>query len=159
MQYLDLKNKTKEIKTAKAMQNFGANLAASCLKSIRAKNSTKSFIIYLQGELGVGKTTLVRGFLRGLDFNGKVKSPTFTLVETYELLDLKIFHFDLYRLKDPRELEYIAARDYFATPNSIALIEWPEYGGKLLPNPNIVCSIHYHANQPKTRLISCDFRD
>lgn len=97
-------------------------------------------IIFLHGELGAGKTTFVRGFLRGLGYEGKVKSPTYTLVEPYEINGKQIFHFDLYRLQDAKELEHIGIEEYFSISNT-CLIEWPEKGFPLLPEPDLNCYI------------------
>ncbi len=89
-------------------------------------------IIFLHGDLGAGKTSLVRGVMRGAGFNGAVKSPTYTLVEEYQLQQRLIFHFDLYRLKDPEELEWIGIDDYFQQ-TAQCFIEWPEMGEGELP--------------------------
>lgn len=88
--------------------------------------------LWLQGNLGAGKTTLVRGLLRGLGFEGKVKSPTYTLVEPYVVSGIYLYHFDLYRFVDPEEWEAAGFRDYF-NPQSVCLIEWPDKAGNLLP--------------------------
>lgn len=97
-------------------------------------------IFYLQGELGAGKTTLTRGFLRALGVTGAVKSPTFTLVETYPMHDFLVFHFDLYRIKNSEELLEIGLSDYL-TEDAICLIEWPEKAAKYLPEATYYCTI------------------
>lgn len=118
-----------------AMMAMGARLAACC----RAGTT-----IFLRGELGAGKTTLVRGFLRARGHEGAVKSPTYTLVEPYEFTDVNIYHFDLYRLSDPLGLDDIGVRDYFDA-QSICLVEWPEQGEGMLPAPDLLIEIAYDA--------------
>lgn len=92
--------------------------------------------VFLRGPMGAGKTTLVRGFLRSLGFDEVVNSPTYGLVNTYEVAGKTITHFDLYRLDHPEELEVIGFSDYWETPG-IVFIEWPEQGGDLLPEPSV----------------------
>ena len=97
-------------------------------------------LVFLSGELGAGKTTLTRGVLRASGHTSAVKSPTYTLVEEYDTPKGKFFHFDLYRVKDPEELEWIGIRDYLEQ-QSLCFIEWPELGKGHLPVPDIVITM------------------
>jgi tRNA threonylcarbamoyladenosine biosynthesis protein TsaE len=119
------------IPNEKAMFQFAAKLMT------RLKPSD---VIFLTGNLGAGKTTLVRGCLRALGYDGVVKSPTYTLVETYSIDHHVIHHFDLYRLNSPLELEHLGV-DYYFTPKNICFIEWPEKASELLPQPTYQISI------------------
>ena len=98
-------------------------------------------IIFLRGDLGAGKTTLARGILRGLGYQGKVKSPTYNLIELYKISRLYFYHFDLYRFDDPFEWEEAGFREYF-NMGSICLVEWPEKAGGLLPTADLQFLIH-----------------
>ena len=97
--------------------------------------------VFLQGDLGMGKTTFTRGVMRHFGHQGATKSPTYTLVEPYQFEQQKLHHFDLYRLGNPEELEYLGIRDYF-DGCAINLIEWPDKGLGYLPNADIVLTIH-----------------
>lgn len=102
-------------------------------------------VIYLVGDLGAGKTTFARGLLRGLGHAGAVKSPTYTLLESYEAGGRRVYHFDLYRLADPLELEYLGIRDC-ADAESLLLIEWPERGGGGLPAADLVLHLEHRVH-------------
>jgi tRNA threonylcarbamoyladenosine biosynthesis protein TsaE len=124
--------------------DFSRFLAAEAdtlaLGATLATGVVPGMVIYLQGDLGAGKTTLARGVLRGLGYAGKVRSPTFTLVELYKFSKLYLYHFDFYRFEDPRELDDAGFRDCF-TPQSAALVEWPEKATGL-PAPDLTASMH-----------------
>jgi len=119
---------------AAATEAFGARLAA-CFTG-------GGLLVFLRGELGAGKTTLVRGLLRALGHSSAVKSPTYTLVESYQLPALQIHHLDLYRLGDAEELEWLGIRDLLAS-DAVCLIEWPERGAGVLPPADLELSLIY----------------
>ncbi len=132
-----------EIVDETAMVEFGRKLARAA-----AGNGA---IIFLHGDLGVGKTTLCRGVLRDFGHTGAVKSPTYTLVEPYQFARQAVYHFDLYRLGDPEELEYMGIRDYFDREN-ICLVEWPEKGEGFLPMPDM--DIYIEVSHADGRLLT-----
>jgi tRNA threonylcarbamoyladenosine biosynthesis protein TsaE len=121
----------RDVPTESAMLDLGAAFAS------RLRGDE---LVFLIGELGAGKTTFARGLLRGLGYTGHVKSPTYTLVEPYELTDGRVYHLDLYRIVDPQELDFIGL-DELLGEHAVKLIEWPERAGSRLPRPDAVVRI------------------
>lgn len=113
------------VETADAMERLGA-----CL----APGARRASSIWLQGDLGAGKTTLCRGFIHALGYRGRVKSPSYTLLESYRTARFPVHHFDFYRIADSGEVEWIGIRDYF-DDEAVCLVEWPERAGRRLPAP------------------------
>ena len=107
-----------------------------------AAGAAPGLVLHLRGELGAGKTTLVRGLLRGLGYRGRVKSPTYTLVEPYVDLRLNLYHFDFYRFKDRSEWLSSGFREHF-NPGSLCIVEWPERAGDLLATPDLEIHLQY----------------
>ena len=133
---------------ARATEDFGARLAGCCRGGL---------LVFLRGDLGAGKTTLVRGFLRAAGCSGPVKSPTYTLVEPYSSPLGTFYHLDLYRLSDPEELEWIGARDLF-DGEQLCLIEWPEQGAGYLPAPDLEACLQSANGGRRVRLSAASVR-
>jgi tRNA threonylcarbamoyladenosine biosynthesis protein TsaE len=131
---------------AAATEALGAGLAAPLASACRETCLT----VHLSGPLGAGKTTLARGLLRGLGHAGRVRSPTFTLLEPYELATCNVIHLDLYRLADPGELEYLGLVDLLS-PGSLVLVEWAERGGDRLPPPDLRIALDYDGEGRRAR--------
>lgn len=133
---------TIQCKTEQETQQFAEQLA---------QYVPRKAYIALHGDLGTGKTTFVRAFIKALGCNDSVRSPTYTLLETYSVNAYHIVHMDLYRLSDPSELEFIGIYDYLGE-NALCLIEWPEKAGKALPIPDV--SLHFFTRESNQREIT-----
>ena len=126
---------------------------------ISKKNNSYPFLIFLIGELGAGKTTLCKGILRGLGHKGVVKSPTYNLVETYEISDFSIFHFDFYKISHHKELSDIGIQEYLYTNNGVSIIEWPEKMISFLPDPDIKIMLNHSENNDEERILEIKSKD
>jgi len=132
-----------ELPDAAATEQLGARLAASVTPAV----------VYLLGDLGAGKTTLVRGLIHALGYTGKVRSPTYTLVEPYVCEPVPVFHLDLYRLADAEELEWLGLRDLLEEP-ALVVVEWPERGRGVLPPADLTIYMEYSGSGRVARLQS-----
>lgn len=130
-----------ELKNETALLAFGEKLAEQFKQYLNSEHND-GLVVYLQGELGAGKTTLTRSIVQAFGHQGNVKSPTYTLVEEYQLTPYSIYHFDLYRLADPEELEFMGIRDYFRS-QTLCLLEWPSRGEGMIPAADLIIHLHY----------------
>lgn len=117
---------------------------------------TKQTVFYFQGDIGAGKTALIRALLRGLGVEGPIKSPTFSIMEPYRIDSFPVYHFDLYRLAHPEELEYLGWRDCFSGP-SLCCVEWPEQAKGYLPIPDALFTLS--PALPEGRILQCEYPD
>ena len=108
-------------------------------------------VIYLRGDLGAGKTLFTRAYIHALGYEGYVKSPSYGLLETYEVAGRTVLHLDLYRIEDPEELEYLAIRDLYDA-NTVLMVEWPDRGDSYLPAPDVVLEF---GEKGESRFINC----
>tara|TARA_B100001248_G_scaffold46476_1_gene29601 strand:- start:324 stop:767 length:444 start_codon:yes stop_codon:yes gene_type:complete len=130
-------------------KKLGQELAKEILK----RKGEAAFVVFLDGDLGTGKTTLVKEIIFALGVKEKVKSPTFTIIEPYELNKENIYHVDLYRIIDPSELEIIGLREYLNESNAIIFIEWPEKSYGYLKKFDLKISLkHLSENERKCRI-------
>ena len=141
---------SKHLPDEEATEQLGQQLAA-LLRGFGLGGDDPPWQVHLRGTLGAGKTTVARGLLRALGHQGPVKSPTYTLLEPYEVAGRTIYHFDLYRLGDPEELEFMGVRDYLDGA-SICLIEWPQRGAGVLPPADLVITIEPLGSGRRLRL-------
>lgn len=130
-----------------AIVALGEELGTRC----RSARAGKALVVFMQGDLGAGKTTMTRGILRAFGHQGAVKSPTYTLVEPYDFNGTQVYHFDLYRLGDPEELEYMGIRDYFDDGN-LCIVEWPNRGEGVLPQADLELTLSVEAPGRRAQL-------
>ena len=140
----DVRTETLHLSDAEATEAFGARLAAAL---------PRAALVFLRGDLGAGKTTLVRGILRALGHTGAVKSPTYTLLEPYELPTRRVYHFDFYRIGDSRELEFIGI-DELMSSDALKLVEWPERVEDRLPKPDVELRLHQEGEGRRLEMVT-----
>tara|TARA_Y100001970_G_scaffold250037_1_gene321358 strand:- start:41516 stop:41977 length:462 start_codon:yes stop_codon:yes gene_type:complete len=127
------------VKSVQETLDLSKKIANEVLKD----SSRSSKIVFLNGELGAGKTTFTKGFLQGLGYEELVKSPTFNIIDTYKLEGITVYHFDLYRIESVKELKDIGISEYLEEPNAICIFEWPEKLGTLINNYSFMIDIQY----------------
>jgi tRNA threonylcarbamoyladenosine biosynthesis protein TsaE len=135
------------VATAEQMRALGQALGGALVAA-----GAGALVVAIEGELGAGKTTLVSGVLKAAGVSGAVRSPTYTLIEPYELAGKQFYHLDLYRLADPREVEGLGIRDLLAA-SAVLLIEWPSRGKGMLPPADLSLEIEYQSQAESGRLL------
>ena len=138
-------NKKLTLSSLEDTKNLGQEIAKEILK----RKDKSAFIIFLDGDLGTGKTTLVKEIIFALGIKEKVKSPTFTIIEPYELNNKNIYHIDLYRINDPSELEIIGLREYLNESEAIIFIEWPEKSFGFLKKFDLKISLKHSSEKER----------
>ena len=138
-------NKKLTLRSLEDTKNLGQEIAKEILK----RKDKSAFIVFLDGDLGTGKTTLVKEIIFALGIKEKVKSPTFTIIEPYELNDKNIYHIDLYRIDDPSELEIIGLREYLNESEAIIFIEWPEKSFGFLKKFDLKISLKHSSEKER----------
>lgn len=138
-------NKKLTLSSLEDTKNLGQEMAKEILK----RKDKSAFIVFLDGDLGTGKTTLVKEIIFALGIKEKVKSPTFTIIEPYELNDKNIYHIDLYRINDPSELEIIGLREYLNESEAIIFIEWPEKSFGFLKKFDLKISLKHSSEKER----------
>ena len=138
-------NKKLTLRSLEDTKNLGQEIAKEILK----RKDKSAFVVFLDGDLGTGKTTLVKEIIFTLGIKEKVKSPTFTIIEPYELNDKNIYHIDLYRINDPSELEIIGLREYLNESEAIIFIEWPEKSFGFLKKFDLKISLKHSSEKER----------
>ena len=138
-------NKKLTLRSLEDTKNLGQEIAKEILK----RKDKSAFVVFLDGDLGTGKTTLVKEIIFALGIKEKVKSPTFTIIEPYELNDKNIYHIDLYRINDPTELEIIGLREYLNESEAIIFIEWPEKSFGFLKKFDLKISLKHSSEKER----------
>lgn len=143
-------NDTSDNKLAWSIEVPGEE-ASAALAACFARVLKAPCVIYLRGELGAGKTLFTRAYIHALGYQGYVKSPSYGLLETYEVAGKTVLHLDLYRIEDPEELEYLAIRDLYRE-DTVLMVEWPDRGESYLPSPDLVLEF---IEKDESRFINC----